>query len=88
MPEFMQKKLAHKTQKMLKSVEKGSQKGLVFRAGSVFKIMKIRDIFKMGPQASKMSPWPPKSTQNHESDRPKSRKSSQQTHEKAKQSVR
>ena len=64
MPEFMQKKLAHKTQKMLKSVEKGSQKGLLFRTGSVFKIMKIRDIFKMGPRASKMSPWPPKSSQN------------------------
>ena len=64
MSEFMQKKLAHKTQKMLKSVEKGSQKGLGFRAGSVFKIKKIRDIFKMGPQASKMSPWPPKSSQN------------------------
>ena len=80
MPEFMQKKLTHKTQKMLKTVEKGSQKGLLFRTGSVFKIMKIRDIFKMGPQASKMSPWPPKSTQNHESDRPKSRKSRQQKH--------
>ena len=86
--EFMQKKLTHKTQKMLKSVEKGSQKGLGFRAGNVFKIITIRDFFKMGPQASKMSPWSPKSTQNHESDRPKSRKSSQQTHEKAKQSER
>ena len=39
-----------------------------FRAGSVLKITKIRDIFKMGPQASKMSPWAPKITTNHESD--------------------
>ena len=56
MPEFMQKKLAHKTQKMLNSVEKASQKGLFFRIGSVSKIIKIRDFFKMGPQTSKMSP--------------------------------
>ena len=45
------------------------------RARNVFKITKIRDIFKMGPQASKMSPWAPKITQNHESDHPKSRTS-------------
>ena len=47
---------------------------LLFRAGSVLKITKIRDIFKIGPQVSKMSPWPPKMTQNHKSDHPKSRK--------------
>ena len=44
---------------------------LFFRTGTVFKITKIRDIFKMGPQASKMSPWAPKIIQNHESGRPK-----------------
>ena len=74
MPEFMQKKLAHKTQKLQKVAKKGLKSDLLFRTGSVFKIIKIGDIFKMGPQASKMRPWPPKSTQNHESDRPKSRK--------------
>ena len=46
-----------------------------FRPGIVSKVTKIRDILKIGPRASKMSPRAPKTTQNHESDHPKSRKS-------------
>ena len=42
------------------------KKGLLFRGGSVLKITKIQGIFKMGPQASKMSPRASKITQNHE----------------------
>ena len=44
-----------------------------FHTGNVFEITKIRDILKMGPEVSKMSPRAPKITQNHESDDPKSK---------------
>ena len=47
--------------------------GLLFRTGNVSKITKTRDILKMGPEASKMSPRVPEITQNHESDHPKLR---------------
>ncbi len=40
-----------------------SKRAWVFRAENVPKITKIRDVVKMGPQASKMSPWAPKITQ-------------------------
>ena len=56
-------------------VENDLKRGRFFRAGNVSKITKIQDIFKMGSQASKMSPRVPEITQNHESDHPKSRKS-------------
>jgi|OM-RGC.v1.031306547 hypothetical protein len=49
-----------------KSIKNDLKKGLVFRGGKVSKITKIRRIFKMGPQASKMSPRASKITQNHE----------------------
>ena len=49
-----------------KSIKNDLKKGLVFRGGKVSKITKIRGIFKMGPQASKMSPRASKITQNHE----------------------
>ena len=52
-----------------------SKGGGGIRPGSVFKTTKIRDIFKMGSQISKMSPRAPKITQNHESDYLKSRES-------------
>ena len=54
------------TSKMLKSVEKGSQTGGGIRPQKSPKSQKIRDTFKMGPQASKMSPRASKITQNHE----------------------
>ena len=66
MPEFMQKKLAHKTQTMLKSVEKGSQKGLGFRIGSVSKIMKNPRFLQNGPPGFQNEPRASKITQNHE----------------------
>ena len=53
-------KNAKKYRKML------TKNDLVFRIGSVSKITKISDFFKMGPQASKMSPRASKITQNHE----------------------
>ena len=40
-----------------------SKRDWAFRAENVPKITKIRDVVKMGPQASKMSPWAPKMTQ-------------------------
>ena len=49
-----------------KSIKKEAKRGLVFRGGKVSKITKIRGIFKMGPQASRMSPRASKITQNHE----------------------
>ena len=49
-----------------KSIKNDLKKGLVFRGGKVSKITKIRGIFKMGPQASKMRPRASKITQNHE----------------------
>ena len=46
-----------------------------FRPGNVSEITKIRDILKMGPEVSKMSPRAPKITKYHEYDHPKSSKS-------------
>ena len=62
------------------------KKGLDFRGGSVIKITKIRDVFKMGPQVSKLSPRAFKTTQNHESDNPKSKKSQKKDHPQSRQS--
>ena len=64
-------------------VDSDLKSALVFRAGNVFEITKIRDILKMGPEVSKMSPRAFKITENHESDHPKSRKSMKQKSRKS-----
>ena len=76
MPEFMQKTLAHKTQQILKSVEKGSQTGGGDSPAKISKITKNPMYLQNGPPALQNEP---PGFQNHskswESGHPKSRKS-------------
>ena len=59
----LKKTLKNNTAKSWFLVAFWSQKGLIFRSRNFPKITKIREICKMGPQASKMSPWAPKMIQ-------------------------
>ena len=58
----LKKTLKNNTAKSGLLVDFDLKSGLVFRTGNVFEITKIRDIFKMGPQASEMKFWPSKIT--------------------------
>ena len=56
-----------------KSIKNYLKKEVPFRSANVYKITKITEIMKIGPQASKIAPRASKITKNHDSDLPKSR---------------